>query len=145
MTRSKRLQPVKQLAVQAEQSAAARLGDMQQRLEAALQREQELQRYCDEYRQSFAARGSAGADVHSLRHYQAFVAKLAAAVRTQQAYCEQLREQCEQERGHLQSAMQRRQALGKVMDKARHEENRMQERQAQRDLDEVAGRPAVRP
>lgn len=145
MTRSKRLQPVKQLAVQAERAAAVRVGELRQRLEAAQQREQELQHYCEEYQRSFAARGSEGADVHSLRQYQAFVAKLSAAVKAQQAHCAQLREQCERERGRLQIAMQRRQALGKVMDKARHEENRMLERQTQRDLDEMAGRPMVRP
>jgi hypothetical protein len=44
----------------------------------------------------------------------------------------------------LQSAVQRRQALGKVIDRVRNEEQHMQQRQTQKDLDEVASRTRVK-
>jgi flagellar export protein FliJ len=144
MSQRARLEPVHDIAEHAERSCAARLAGMERRLQEAGQREQELLRYRLEYQHAFESRATAGADVRSLRDYQAFLARLGAAVGAQQALREQLRADCERERDQLRSAIQRREVLGKVIAKIHQEERRLQDRSAQRESDDIASLYRVR-
>jgi flagellar protein FliJ len=145
MKQRARLEPVHDIAESAERSCAARLGGMEQRLREALQRETELRRYRAEYQSAFETRLQAGATVQSLREYQVFLARLTAAANAQQSQCAQLAQDCDRERQQLLAAIQRRQVLGKVIAKVHQEEQRMQDRQQQRDQDEQASLQRVRP
>jgi flagellar FliJ protein len=140
MNRAKRFEPVREIAQNAERSCAARVAGMERRLAEAQHREQELRRYRQEYQTSFEARAKAGLDIRSLREYQGFLARLGVAITAQQQLLEQLRADCERERGELRAAVTRRQALGKVIERVHVEQRRVDDRRAQHDLDERAQR-----
>jgi flagellar FliJ protein len=144
MTRARRLEPVHEIANDAERTCAARVGAAEHRLRDAESREQDLRRYRDEYRAAFETRAKQGLDVRSLREYQAFIAKLGAAIDAQQALLQQLRRECDRERADLRAAITRRMALGKVIERINTEERTMDERRTQRESDERAQRGRVR-
>ncbi len=143
MKRAKRLEPVREIAREAERSCAARVSGMERRLAEAEHRYQELLRYQQEYQQSFRDRAGSGLDVRSLREYQTFLARLAGAIESQRAVLQQLRDDCDRERGQLREAIARRLALSKVIEKANIEERVMDDRRMQRELDERAQRPRL--
>jgi flagellar FliJ protein len=146
MTRARRLKPVHDIANDAERTCAARVAAAEHKLREAEGREQDLRRYRDEYRVSFDTRARQGLDVRSLREYQAFLAKLSAAIEAQQALLKQLRRECDHERVELRAAITRRMALGKVIERINTEERTMNERRNQRESDERAqGRGQERP
>lgn len=138
--RIKRLEPVDQLARSAERDCARRLAGVQQRLADAERRLVELERYRAEYQQSFSVRARSGLPARGLREFQAFIARLDGALAQQRGLLEQLRAEQAQEHGRWQSAAVRSSAVGKVIEKARHEERQVEDRRAQRELDERAQR-----
>jgi flagellar export protein FliJ len=142
MSRAKRFEPVHEIARSAESSCAARVAGMERRLQEAERREQELRRYRQEYQASYQQRARGGLDVRSVREYQTFLARLAAAISAQQSQLEQLRSGCQRVRSELRSAIARRQSLGKVIERVHQEERKMEERKFQSELDERALRAA---
>jgi flagellar export protein FliJ len=143
MSRATRFEPVHAIARSAESNCAARLAGMERRLQDAERREQELLRYRAEYQQAFQQRGSDGLDVRSLREYQVFLARLAAAIAAQQSTLDQLRASCQRERIDLRGAVARRQSLGKVIEKVHAEEQKVSDKRFQHELDERAMRQSL--
>ena len=144
MNRDQRLAPVHELAEQKEQGRAAELGDCERRLAEAERRLLELRGYEAEYQRTFEARARGGANMRGLREHQLFIARLAEAVRAQQSLVEQVGRECHAARAQWRDAAVRRQAIGKVIEKARTEERMNSERRAQREQDEIAQRDKVR-
>ena len=144
MSRGERLSPVHELAEQAEQGRAAQLGDCERRHAEAERRLVELKGYEGEYQRSFEARARGGTNMRGLREHQMFIARLAEAVRAQQAVVEQTGRECHAARAQWREAAVRAQAIGKVIEKARTEERMDSERRAQREQDEMALRDRVR-
>lgn len=138
MKRAQRLEPVRDIAHEAERDCAVRVAGVERRLAEAEQRCQELRRYQAEYQQSLQQRGREGFDVRSLREYQVFLARLTGAIEAQQLLITQLQADCERERGLLRGAMTRHKALGKVIERVRGDERRLEERRMQRESDERA-------
>ncbi len=138
MSRARRLEPIREIAHDAERAVAIRVAALERRLADAQQREQDLRRYRGEYQESYATRAGSGLQARQLREFQTFLSRLAAAVEAQQATVAQLRQEAEQERVRLHNAMARRKALGTVIERAQHEERAMDERRTQRELDEHA-------
>ena len=138
--RDKRLEPLKQLAGNAERSQAMHMVEAERRLGEAEKRLEDLVRYRLEYEQSFHARASAGAEMRGLREHQVFIARLGEAVRAQQSVLEQLRSECTTARERWGVAATRKQVVGKVMEKARAEDFMNEERRMQHELDERAMR-----
>lgn len=142
--RTKRLEPVDQLARSVERDCARRLAGAQQRLADAGRRLAELERYREEYQQSFGARARSGLQARGLREFQTFIARLDEAIAQQRTLQQQLRAEQAQERGQWQHAAVRSSAVGKVIERARREERQVEDRSAQRELDERAQRQGVR-
>lgn len=140
MTRARRLEPVHAIAHDTERTCAVRVGAAERKLHEAQGREQDLRRYRDEYRAAFETRAKRGLDARNLREYQAFIAKLGAAIDAQQALLQQLDRECDRERADLGVAITRRMALGKIIERINTEERTMDERRNQRDSDERAQR-----
>lgn len=146
MNRARRLEPIRAIAHDAERAVAVRVASMERRLADAQQRELDLRRYCQEYQESFATRAGGGLQARQLREYQVFLARLTGAVEAQQATVAQLRQEAEQERARLRNAMARHKALGTVIERAQREEQAMDDRRLQREIDEHAlRRPQVTP
>ena len=140
MTRARRLQPVGQLMDELERESALRVAATQARLADARRRHTELQQYLDEYRQMFEQRARAGMGVSGVRDYQVFIARLREAVQAQQSVVEQLTTECEAEREAWQQAAARKNAVSRVIEHARTEERRAEDRRQQQELDERAQR-----
>jgi len=138
--RAKQLQPVGQLMDELERESALRVAGAQGRLSEAQQRSTELQRYLDEYRRMFAERAKSGMEVSGMRDYQTFIARLSEAVQTQQSVVEQLAAECQRERDTWAQAAARKCAVDRAIDKAKLDERKVEDRHAQRELDERAQR-----
>jgi flagellar FliJ protein len=138
--RSKRLEPVHALMSETERECAVRLAGMQARLQEAERRCQELKRYLSEYQSAFRTRAKAGIGVRGMRDYQTFIARLGEAVQQQHGVIEQLGRDCEQARAQWRQAAVRKNAVGKVIASARTEDQQLEARRVQSEIDERAQR-----
>ena len=93
--------------------------------------------------QAFHERARSGLQARGLREFQVFIARLDEAIAQQRALLQQSRLEHARQHSQWQSAAVRSSAVGKVMEKARHEERQVEERRAQRELDERAQRQGV--
>jgi|SRR5580693_6619654 flagellar FliJ protein len=140
MKRSKRLQPVGDMADSEERGCAARVAGIQTRLEDAKRRATELRRYLVEYQSMFQQRAAAGIGVAGLRDYQTFLARLNEAVRQQDNVVAVLESDCAQARVEWLEAAARKSAVSKVIESARTEDQKTEERRSQKETDEHAQR-----
>ena len=136
MTRSKRMQPVVNVTANREREAAQRLGESQQRIQAAEQRLDELIRYREEYTQQFANGGSL--NTARLQDYRIFLGRLNQAVEQQRSLLERAREECAVQRQRWLDLHTCVQALGKVVERYRDEERSDQDRRDQKETDQHA-------
>jgi len=139
--RAKRLEPVNALVNDAERECALQLATLQTRLLEAEQRCQELKSYLSEYQSAFRQRATVGIGVVGMRDYQLFIARLGEAVQQQDIVVAQLRGDCERARSQWRQAAARKSALGKVIARAHSEEQQLEARRQQSELDERAQRP----
>ena len=140
MKRSKRLEPVAEMAVEEERECAGRVATIQQRLDEANKRSAELKRYVVEYQSMFQQRAAAGIDMAGLRDYQTFLARLNEAVGQQDAVVGQIESDCARARVQWLEAAARKSAVNKVIENARLEDQKMEDRLLQKDTDERAQR-----
>src|ERR1700722_8488230 len=116
MKRSKRLEPVGEMAEGEERECAARVAGIQARLDEAQGRTGELKRYLVEYQSMFQQRAAAGIGVSGLRDYQTFLARLNEAVRQQESVVSQLESECARARVEWLAAAARKSAVTKVIE-----------------------------
>ncbi len=140
MKRSKRLEPVAEMAVEEERECAGRVAAIQQRLDEANKRSAELKRYVVEYQSMFQQRAAAGIDMAGLRDYQTFLARLNEAVKQQDAVIAQIESECARARVEWLEAAARRSAVSKVIENARLEDRKVEDRVLQKESDERAQR-----
>ena len=138
--RTKRLEPVGQLARSTERDCARRLAGAQQRLAEAERRLGELERYREEYQQAFRARARSGLQARGVRDFQTFIARLDEAITQQRLLLQQSTTEHARHHSQWQGAAVRSSAVGKVIEKARREERQVEDRRLQRELDERAQR-----
>lgn len=140
MTRSRRMQPVQNVAHNREQSAVQKLGQSQQYLAAQQAKLDELRSYRDQYTKDFEASGGGGLGATRLRDYRVFLNRLNQAISQQEALLTQC--SCQHEETRLQWLQTRThsQAIDKVVQRFDAEERRLQERREQKEQDEHAAR-----
>ena len=140
MQRAKRLEPVQQIVDDAQRRLAMSVAAHEKRVLDGETKLQELQRYKGEYEQQFSARAGRGIGATDLRDYQAFLARLAEAIKQQQALVARARAEHQAERVKWQEALKRSKALGHVVERWQAEERHMNDRRDQRESDERAQR-----
>jgi flagellar FliJ protein len=140
MKRAKRLEPVQQIVDDAQRRLALSVAAFEKRVLEGEAKLQELQRYKGEYEQQFSQRAGRGIGATDLRDYQAFLARLAEAIRQQQALVTRARAEHQAERVKWQEALKRSKALGHVVERWQAEERHMNDRRDQRESDERAQR-----
>jgi flagellar FliJ protein len=140
LKRSKRLEPVGELAAEAEREQAVAVAAAQAKLTDAERRAGELRRYLAEYQDMFQQRATRGMGVSGMRDYQMFIARLSEAVRHQDGLIVELRAQCDRARADWLEAAARKSAVGKVIAQARTEDQQIEDRKAQQEFDERAQR-----
>src|SRR5262245_22165616 len=145
MTRAKRLAPVQTLVEDNERRVAQSLAAFERRVAESEAKLQELERYRREYEQQFAQRAGQGLGVIELRDYQAFLARLADAIKQQHGLVQRARAERDAERLRWQDAARRAKAIDHVVDQWQAEERRAVDRREQRDSDERAQRKVNKP
>ncbi|MBM0108325.1 flagellar export protein FliJ [Steroidobacter sp. S1-65] len=145
MTRAKRLEPVQHIVEEAQKRLAMSVAAFEKRVLEGEAKLVELERYKSEYEQGFSQRAGRGIGVAELRDYQAFLAKLAEAIKQQQALVNRARAEHQGERAKWQEALKRSKALGHVVERWQAEERHVSDRREQRDSDERAQRKTNRP
>lgn len=145
MKRAKRLEPVQHIVDEAQKRLAMSVAVYEKRVRDGETKLGELERYKAEYEQGFQQRAAGGIGVAELRDYQAFLAKLAEAIKQQQALVTRARAEHEAERLKWQDALKRSKALGHVVERWQAEERHVTERREQRESDERAQRKIPRP
>ena len=148
MTRSKRMQPVQQLAQSREKQAAQRFGESQQYLQAQQAKLEELRAYRDQYTRDFEASGGAGLGAARMRDYRIFLNRLSEAIRQQEAVIAQCCAQHQQSRQRWLDSRGRSRALEKLVDQYRQEEHKSQDRKEQKEQDDrtqsFSGQPPIK-
>lgn len=145
MKRAKRLQPVQHIVDEAQKRLAMSVAAFEKRVLEGEKKLEELVRYKAEYEQGFQQRAAGGIGVMEMRDYQAFLARLAEAIKQQQALVNRARAEHEAERVKWQEALKRSKALGHVVERWERDERHVIERREQRDSDERAQRKISRP
>ena len=145
MKRAKRLEPVQHIVDEAQKRLAMSVAAFEKRVLDGETKLGELERYKAEYEQGFQQRAASGIGVTELRDYQAFLARLAEAIKQQQALVNRARAEHEAERAKWQDALKRSKALGHVVERWQAEERHVTERREQRESDERAQRKTPRP
>lgn len=140
MTRLERLEPVQQFIDANERQRAENLAVGERRVAECEQRLGELVRYEADYRESYRQRVSGGMASVELRDYQAFLARLAEAVRQQAQVVATAKLDRDARRHQWQEAARRAKAVDHVVDNWRAEEQRAVARREQRETDERAQR-----
>ena len=139
MTRARRLQPLQQLAVEREQTAARALAQARANTVTREAQLAQLQGYLREYQQ-----GQGGAmqvaDPRAWQNRQAFLARLQAAVRQQETAVSQARTEEERAAAQWRERRQEVASLGCVVDRLLSEEATVVQRQELRQQDEMAAR-----
>ena len=140
MSRSKRMKPVQRVAETREQAAVQKLGESQQCLEAQRIKLEELCRYRDQYSESFRTSGGQGLDANRLQDYRVFLARLNEAIRQQEDILAQCTRDHEQTRQQWIQTRNHHQAIDKVVENYRSEEQKARDRHEQKEQDECAQR-----
>lgn len=138
MTRRKRLEPVHELALEAERAAARRLADAERDAVDCQARLAQLEAYEREYRVGLQQRVADGIGAAGLRDFQSFLARLDQAVGQQRSMLERAVTAREAAREQWLALSARRRAVGKVLEQSDTADRRALERREQRELDERA-------
>ena len=145
MKRAKRLEPVQHIVDEAQKRLAMSVATFEKRLLDGENKLAELVRYKAEYEQGFQQRAAGGIGVMEMRDYQAFLSRLAEAIKQQQELVNRARAEAEAERVKWLEALKRSKALGHVVERWQAEERHVTERREQRESDERAQRKTPRP
>jgi flagellar protein FliJ len=145
MKRAKRLEPVQHIVEDAQRRLAQSVSALERRALEGEAKLDELLRYKAEYEQQFSQRAGRGIGATDLRDYQVFLARLAEAIKQQQALVTRARAEHQAERLKWQEALKRAKALGHVVERWQAEDRQASERRDQRESDERAQRKVSQP
>lgn len=143
MLRSERLEPVLDLAADAERKAARAVADAEAKVAEAERKLAELERYEQDYRTALRRQSAAGIGAAQLRAFHAFIGRLGDAIFQQGATASRAREERDRLRARWIEATQRARAVGKAVEHAEQDERHQRERREQADMDERAQRAFI--
>jgi flagellar FliJ protein len=135
MTRSDRMQPIKEIADSRERDAGSIVGLAQQVLKEREHQLEQLKKYRDEYASGDGA--SVGAvDGARLMNYRAFVQRLSDAIRQQEQSVKLAREDYERKRDAWSARRVEAKSLDKAIEKMKGQERKVEDRREQHGMDE---------
>jgi flagellar FliJ protein len=144
MKRSKRMQPVAEMAQQHAQDAAQNLAIHQQRFYEKQTQLNELVAYRDDYALRFQQRGREGLNAMQMQDYKLFLDRLNRAIDHQQVALKNACLELDNKRRAWQEMHQNYKAIGKVVNRHLQQEQREETRQDQRESDDRHGQSARR-
>jgi flagellar FliJ protein len=143
MKRVERLRMVERAIDDIERRRAETLAASERHLSACTAKLTELESYYAAYTRQFNERAEAGIGGAGLRDYQAFLARLAEAVRQQTTLVMRARSERDAERLSWQNAAQRAEVVGRLVNRWKNEEQRLGDLSEQRESDDRAQRRSL--
>ena len=131
--RSRRMQPVQDVATAEEQNLARELADAERTLESQLGRLEELKRHRQDYTARSREAGSLGST--QWRDYRLFLDRLNHAIVAQERIVTGWRTRCDGVRRQWQQKRRRVESLDRIVERYRRSERLEDERREQRRLD----------
>lgn len=141
MGKSKRIEPIANLAKNSERDAAKALGDALRQLNEQLEQLDNLNNYKLDYNQRLSSSGSKGMNVQTMNEYREFIAKLTLAIEQQQQVIEQAKQVLEEKKRFWFARRGRYKALDSVLDRYIQNEQKQLDKKDQRELDDRNSRP----
>ncbi|NOZ53393.1 MAG: flagellar export protein FliJ [Gammaproteobacteria bacterium] len=140
MKRSKKMQPVANVAELREREAAIALSKAQSVLQTQVQRLQELINYHTEYQQRFQVSGMQGINAFQVQGFLSFITNLQAAVDQQKEVISKARVLVQQKKQAWVASRGKLKAIDTIIDNYRNLEQKEQDKQEQKNIDELAQR-----
>jgi flagellar protein FliJ len=140
MSPKQRLELVQRVTDEKERQHAQRLAQSRARVAQCEAKLKELQGYEAGYLKDFDQRAAAGIGGAGIREFQAFLAKLAEAVRQQEELLQKAHADSVAERSKWQGAAQRSQIMDKVVERHAVKETKAREQRDQRESDDQGQR-----
>ena len=128
---------VLQMAVRAEEGAAAQLEQSRQQLSQAQQQLQQVENYQQGYIDALN-RPKSGQSAYSMINDRQFLEQLSFVCRTQAGQIEKLRQNEDNSLQNWQQCYQRRRNIEQLIEKLKRGENLAMEKQLQKELDELS-------
>ncbi len=144
MKRSERMQTVERVVSDVERKRAEALAVRERHVTECENKLSELESYQKSYADQFQTRAGAGIGAAGLRDFQTFMVRLGDAVKQQVQLVVKAKADRDAERTVWQSAAQRAEAVGGLVQRWQKDEQRQSDQQEQRESDERAQRPSAR-
>ena len=142
--RSKRMQPVANLAEQKEQDAVCIFVEAQKVLAASEQQLQQLLTYRGEYKQQLVDQQRQSISMRRMRDYQIFIDNLSVTIDSAYLDVELKKKICDEKKQLWLACRSRSNALNSVVEKYQHEEFRQREQMEQKEQDEHSQRISLK-
>ncbi len=134
--KSRRLQPVIKVAKEREDDAAIALSEYRKIVDQHEAKLIELRHYHDEYIQRLNESGRSGMNIAQINDYRRFIARLAVAIKQQEALLLECQQQLNEKNMAWLQMRGRHQALDKVSDRYRQQEQEARDKREQAESDE---------
>lgn len=136
MTRSKKLQPVANLAKQNERTAARNHGNVLRELEQQENQLNELLNYRDQYLTALQTAGQTGLSAIQLQDYRLFLKRLDDAINQQQLNVSSERDNCESSQNKWMDKRNRSKMVNKVVSNRKKIEEQGENKREQREVED---------
>jgi len=140
MNKSKRLQPVAEIAQQKADEAASRIAESRQKIKDRKQQLDELVEYREDYTNGLQHKRQAGLNAAQMNDYILFMERLNLAINQQQVSLDSAYSELSANRRAWQEKQQRARALENVVSRHQLSEQQAQSRREQKESDEHAQR-----
>ncbi|MGA2397561.1 MAG: flagellar export protein FliJ [Steroidobacteraceae bacterium] len=142
MTKSKRFEPIREIASSSADALSRAMADAGRRVLDLERQLEQLERYRAEYMQSSVTAG-ASMDAVKLQNYRSFLDRLGEAKRQHQKNLEAARAEYEKRRALWSEKRIEAESLGRVVERFRKEERAAEDRREQREGDDAATRLSI--
>ena len=142
MTKSKRFEPIREIAENSADALSRPMADAARKVQDLERQLAQLETYRDEYVRNSSVSGGA-MDAVKLQNYRSFLDRLGEALRQHTKNLEIARADYERRRSQWSEKRVEAQSLGRAVERFRAEEQRAADRRDQHELDEAAMRMAL--
>ena len=136
LKKSKRFEPVKQIAEKNATAAAVKMTQSFQEQKDTLSQLEKLKEYRNDYVTQFKIKGQGGMSASRLQDYQAFVQKLDGAIEEQLQAVQRVQLKVGERQQAFKKTNSRKKVVEKLIEKSKQEELAEVDRQEQKDADD---------
>lgn len=136
LKKSKRFEPVKQIAENNETAAAVTMNQSFQKQQESLEQLEKLKGYRDDYVAQFKVKGQGGMSASRLREYQEFVQKLDHAIDEQIKAVQKMQVKVDESQQAFKKTNSRKKVVEKLIEKSKQQELTEVGRQEQNEADD---------